>query len=70
MRSKSWYDIQLKPEALNQVEMLIPNSKLIKHYDDFYEPIRLKIDIVQKEIQLLQSARDKLLPRLMNGEDL
>ena len=60
--------LHLKPEALNQVEMLIPDAKLIQHYDEFYEPIRLKIERVQKEIQLLQSARDKLLPRLMNGE--
>ena len=60
--------LHLKPEALNQVGMLIPDAKLIQHYDEFYEPIRLKIERVQKEIQLLQSARDKLLPRLMNGD--
>ena len=60
--------LHLKPEALNQVEMLIPDSKLIQLYDEFYEPVRLKIEKNQKQIHLLQSARDKILPKLMNGE--
>lgn len=60
--------LHLKPEALNQVEMLVPESSIVSMYDKFYEPIRLQIERKQSQISLLQSARDKLLPKLMNDE--
>ena len=52
----------------------ITNTEFLYQYDIckkfsiFAESVLDKIQILQKQIRLLQSARDKLLPRLMNGD--
>ena len=52
---------------IESIEVLIPHDDILKSYNDLSESILSKIEILQNQIQLLQSARDKLLPRLMNG---
>ncbi len=53
---------------IENIEVFIPNDEIIKSYNDLAESILSKMEKLQNQIQLLQSARDKLLPKLMNGE--
>lgn len=53
---------------INAIELIIPNINIISDYECFVTPYFEKMKVLQKQIQLLQQARDKLLPRLMNGE--
>lgn len=52
---------------IENIEVLIPNDEILKSYNDLSEPILSKMEILQNQIQLLQSSRDRLLPKLMNG---
>lgn len=53
---------------LNALPVLIPTESLLDNFTKLVTPFFEKIKSLQKQIQLLQSARDKLLPRLMNGD--
>lgn len=60
--------LHLKPESMMSIKTSIPNSELIMVYDRAFEPIRLKIDKLQNQINRSAEARDRLLPKLMSGE--
>ncbi|MCB2229937.1 restriction endonuclease subunit S [bacterium] len=49
-------------------KLLIPNKTLRRLFEDIAMPIHEQIDCLQKYNAALSSARDLLLPRLMNGE--
>lgn len=53
---------------INAMELTIPKINIISDYVCFVTPYFEKIKSLQQQIQLLQQARDKLLPRLMSGE--
>ena len=53
---------------LNAINTVIPSKELLEKFSAIVKAYFEKIKAVQKQIQLLQSARDKLLPKLMNGE--
>ena len=59
---------QLTNNSISMLNILYPNKELIIDYCNIAERYYEKIDLLDKKIQLLQSARDKLLPKLMNGE--
>lgn len=60
--------LHLKPEAMMNLKMLIPEKTIMNAFDRKFEEIRLKIDALQKQIELSTEARDRLLPKLMSGE--
>ena len=60
--------LHLKPESMMNMEMLIPTDEVMNQYDKIFAIYQKKIEALQNQIQLLQQARDKLLPRLMSGE--
>ena len=60
--------LHLKPDTIMDMEMLIPSDELMYQYDDFFEKIRNKIEILQKQIEKSQEALDRLLPKLISGE--
>jgi type I restriction enzyme S subunit len=49
-------------------EIIIPNDKLIKEFDERIKPIFNKISLICFENKNLILLRDRLLPKLMNGE--
>ncbi len=53
---------------LNALPVLIPTDTVFDSFSKVVSPYFEKIKSLQKQIQLLQSARDKLLLRLMNGD--
>ncbi len=53
---------------LNALQVVIPIDIVFDNFSKVVSPYFDKIKSLQNQIQLLQSARDKLLPRLMNGD--
>lgn len=60
--------LHLKPEAMINLEMLVPTEDIIQKFDLFFEPIRKSIDILENQCNKAKEARDRLLPKLMRGE--
>lgn len=56
-----------KNELLNQV-FVIPNEKIMSAYEKIAAALDKKIEVVDMQLQQLVEARDRLLPKLMNGE--
>lgn len=56
-----------KDELLTQ-KFMIPSECLVKKYNQITENIDLKIYSLDTQIKMLVEARDRLLPKLMNGE--
>lgn len=53
---------------INDINLMIPNRNLIMLFNTKSKIIFDKIGILSKQNRFLQEARDRLLPRLMNGE--
>jgi len=53
---------------LNAITTVIPSQIYLEKFSAIVKPYFEKIKTVQNQIEELQSARDKLLPKLMNGE--
>ena len=51
-----------------KIEVLCPTEKLRKDFYNWCEPVFQKIENLSKNIIMLQQARDRLLPKLMNKE--
>jgi type I restriction enzyme S subunit len=60
--------LHLKPEAMMGIEMLIPCTEILRIYHDQIAPIIARIEVLQKQCNIAAEARDRLLPKLMNGE--
>ena len=53
---------------INAMELNVPNEQCIKEYCERISPFFDKIKTLDKQIKYSIEARDRLLPRLMNGE--
>lgn len=60
--------IHLKPSAISNVKLLIPNTELSEKYCGIVKPIFENIDNLQLQNDNLIKQRDLLLPRLMSGK--
>ena len=58
----------IQRNKLDQVFVNVPNAEIMKRYTDISEKTRSNILSLQYQIRLLTEARDRLLPKLMNGE--
>lgn len=56
-----------KDELYNQV-FVIPSDEMVMRYDAVANKIDQNIQYVDSQIRLLTEARDRLLPKLMNGD--
>jgi len=56
----------LKKSLIENLDIVIPESNLLKKYDDIVIPMWNKIGVLKNQNKKLKSARDILLPRLMN----
>ena len=56
-----------KNELINQV-FVIPDEKIMSAYEKIAAALDKKIEVVDMQLQQLVEARDRLLPKLMNGE--
>jgi type I restriction enzyme S subunit len=53
--------------SVNGLELVVPDVKTAKCFDDLVEPLLAKIIIHAKQIQNLRRTRDLLLPRLLTN---
>ena len=60
--------MHLKPEAMMNMEMLIPTKEVIDQYDVIFDTYQKKIETLQKQCDFAAEVRDRLLPKLMSGE--
>lgn len=58
----------ISADVVKNKTILLPSKSLLDIFTKIIKPYFDKIRYLQNQIQLLQSARDKLLPKLMNGE--
>lgn len=59
---------QLTNTAISTLNILTPLDKTITQFSKLVEPFHIKIENLIKQNRLLEEARDRLLPKLMNGE--
>ena len=60
--------LHLRLENILDVIAIIPEEKIENNFVKNITPLFNKIDTLEDQICLLQEARDRLLPKLMNGE--
>ena len=53
---------------MHGVEVLCPEDRLIRDFDAYVNPIFTQIEKLKEHSKKLESARELLLPRLMNGD--
>lgn len=58
----------LSPIRTGEQKILKPAETIIKKFEEITSPCIKKILMLFQQIEILQLARDKLLPKLMNGE--
>lgn len=68
--STSAISTAINSKIVKAMPIIIPSESLLVVFSNLVAPYFDKIKTLQNQIQLLQSARDKLLPRLMNGVTL
>lgn len=66
--STSAISTAINSKIVKSMPIIIPPESLLDFFSKLAAPYFDKIKSLQNQIQLLQSARDKLLPRLMNGD--
>lgn len=59
---------QLTNTAISTLNILTPLDKTITQFSKLVEPFHIKIENLIKQNRLLEEARDRLLPKLMNDE--
>ena len=60
--------VNVNKDKFGKIEVIIPENSIMNSFSNFVAPYFERIKSLQNQIQLLQSARDKLLPKFMNGE--
>lgn len=53
---------------INELKIFKPTKEIFSMFNEMVEPIFEEIAILEKKIDYLREARDRLLPKLMNGE--
>ena len=60
--------LHLKPEAINNIEMVVASDSIIEKFVIYTSKTIDSILSLQSQLRLLTEARDRLLPKLMSGE--
>lgn len=58
----------LSPIRTGKIKVVFPTDKLISAFEEIASPMIQKITLLNKTVLLLSQARDRLLPKLTNGE--
>ena len=60
--------LHLRPENMADIEVLCPAKSIVEMYDNIFASMISKIEKLEDQIQLAAESRNRLLPKLMNGE--
>jgi type I restriction enzyme S subunit len=58
----------MSKDGLEGIAYVAPNNSLVQVFERLIYPIDQKIEVNEKESQVLKSLRDSLLPQLISGE--
>ena len=58
----------VSPIRIGEMKILLPNSELLQEFESIVFKSIARIISLQSQLHLLTEARDRLLPKLMNGE--
>lgn len=53
---------------LNALDIIVPSSNILEHFQSTTKMYFRKMELLQKQIETVMQARDRLLPKLMSGE--
>lgn len=53
---------------INALQIIVPDSDILENFENTVSAYFEKIKLLQKQVELLKQARDRLLPKLMSGE--
>ena len=68
MGKGSTNQLELSRGTIQDLDILTPPDEIVKKFESLAQSIHDKIGAVNTEIECLQEARDRLLPKLMSGE--
>lgn len=60
--------LHLRPENMADIDVLCPSENVVESFDNAFASMISKIEKLEDQIQLAAESRDRLLPKLMNGE--
>ena len=60
--------LEITKKNFRELPILIPDTSILRQFNEVVAPIIKQMEILTKAIKMLQEARDRLLPKLMNGE--
>ena len=60
--------LEITKKNFRELPILIPDTSVLRHFNEVVRPIIKQMEVLTKAIKMLQEARDRLLPKLMNGE--
>ncbi len=60
--------LHLRPENMADIDVLCPDENIVEAFDKVFASMISKIEKLEDQIQLAAESRDRLLPKLMNGE--
>ena len=60
--------LEIGKKNFRELHVLLPTDSVLDDFTNRIQPIFQKIELLTKSIAILQEARDRLLPKLMNGE--
>ncbi len=58
----------LTKRMLEEIEVYIPSGDVKKQFNSYSVGVQQRVELLKRQIQLAKEARDRLLPKLMNGE--
>ena len=58
----------VSPIRIGEMKILLPNNELLQEFESIARKSIARILSLQSQLRLLTEARDRLLPKLMNGE--
>ena len=68
MGKGSTNQLELSRGTIQDLDIYIPSKKVLNQFEQVAQPIHDKISVISKCIMQLQTARDRLLPKLMSGK--
>jgi type I restriction enzyme S subunit len=60
--------LEIAKRTFREMDIVIPDEGIAMHFYEMTDPIFERMRVLQKEINGLSEARDRLLPKLMSGE--
>lgn len=58
----------LTKRMIEEIEVYVPTNDIKQRFNVYCENYQKKMELLKKQIQLVKEVRDRLLPKLMNGE--